>query len=325
MRKLLTYILLVAVFLTGCDSKVSPETEEDCIDFAGTAVQAQSITKTGTEFINTSAELCSRSFGIFGFRSSDMVNYNTLVFETDAAKEVSYSGTEWIYSPKQKWVRSNWYRFRAYWPYDARISPGSDANLLVIDYSAITDNYDLQVAYTERYPIAEGVSRVPMTFNHALAALCFKVKFKDGSSTTDAITEFYLKGLKPTGTLVYGLDGTNDNLDDFRWVSNTFDETSEIQKWTGNRAFSADPETVYDNDGIIFVIPQQASSSKGPTSINFYTQNGGDALHTTDIPTEDWQPGKVYIYTIVIHESDIRLEIDIKDWTMLDSNFDINL
>ena len=67
MRKLLTYILLVAVFLTGCDSKVSPETEKDCIDFAGTAVQAQSITKTGTEFINTSAELCSRSFGIFGF------------------------------------------------------------------------------------------------------------------------------------------------------------------------------------------------------------------------------------------------------------------
>lgn len=326
MRKLFTYILIASVaVLTGCDRESTPERGDDFIGFAGTTVQTHEVTKVGTELIDTHAELRSQSFGIFGYRSSDMVNYNTLVFETDAAKEVYYSGTEWTYSPKQKWVRSNWYRFRAFWPYKANISAGSDANLMVIDYSAITNNYDLQVAYKERYPISEGVSVVPMTFNHTLAALCFNVKFKDGSSNTDYVTEFYLKGLKPTGTLVCGIDGTNENADDFRWISNTFDESSKIQRWTGSREFTVTPATIYDGDGVIFVIPQQASSSKGDTSVNFYTQNGGEALHTAVIPTEEWLPGKVYIYTIVIHESDIRLEVDIKDWSMLDSNFDINL
>lgn len=327
MRKLLTYILIVsAIVFTGCDRDSLPEKEEDFIGFSGTAVHTQEITRVGTELINTSEELRSRPFGIFGFRSSDMVNYNTLVFETDAAKEVSFSGSEWTYSPKQKWVRSNWYRFRAFWPYEARVTPGSDANLMVIDYSAITDNYDLQVAYKERYPISEGVSKVPMTFSHTLTALCFKVRFKDGSSNTDAVTEFYLKGLKPTGTLVCGKDGINVEDDDFRWISNTFDESSKIQRWTGNKPFSTTPATIYDSsDGVIFVIPQQASSTMGDTSINFFTQGGGTALHTATIPHEQWQPGKVYTYTIVIHESDIELTVDIKDWSMLDSNLDINL
>lgn len=327
MKKFLTYFFVAFVALmTGCDSEAVPEREDDYIGFSGTAMQTQEVTKAGTSLINTAVELREKSFGIFGYRSADNVNFNTLVFETDAAKEVSYSGSEWTYSPKQKWLRSNWYRFRAFWPYEARISPGSDANLMVIDYSAITDNYDLQVAYKERYPIAEGISRVPMSFNHTLAALCFKVKFKAGSLNTDAVTEFYLKGLKPTGTLVCGIDGTNVEADDFRWISNTFDESSKIQRWTGNKPFSSSGEaTVYDNDGVIFVIPQQASSSMGDTSINFYTQNGGSALHTALIPAEQWMPGKVYTYTIVIHESDIELTVDIKDWSMLDSNFDINL
>lgn len=324
MTKLLKYISISLVtILSGCSHDRLPESVNDSIVFSGNATDTQEITRVGADLITTNAELRSRSFGIFGSRSTDNINFNTLVFETDAAKEVSFSGTEWTYSPKQKWVRSNWYRFRAFWPYEARISPGSDANLMVIDYSAITDNYDLQVAYKERYPIAEGVGRVPMVFKHTLAALCFKVRFDE--PLTDAITGFYLKGLKPTGTLVCGIDGTNENIDDFRWISNTFDDTSEIQEWTGNKEFSMSAATIYDGDGVIYVIPQQASSMKGATTINFFTQNGGSALHTAPIQSEFWQPGKVYTYTIIIHESDIRLEVDIKDWTMLDSNFDINL
>lgn len=325
MRRYHTYIIfaLLAV-LSGCDRVEVPA--EGYIGLGGTAQSASEVTKaTGATLVDTDVELQGSSFGIFGFRSADNVNFSTQVFVSDAAEEVSYSGGEWTYEPKQKWIRSNWYRFRAFWPLEARVSPGSDANLMVIDHSTITDLYDLQIAYAERYPLAEGTDRVNMSFRHALSAVRFTIKFPDEVNDSDIITEFYLKGLTPTGTLVCGLDGTNADPDDFRWISNTFDNSSKIMRWTGSKEFGKAGTTIYDNNGAVFMIPQEVSSSKGNTTLNFFTSGGGAALHSAVIPNETWEAGKVYIYTIVIHESDIRLEVDIKDWSMLDSNFDINL
>lgn len=310
----------------GCSRDEAPVDKGDFIGFSGSAHNSSEVAKaTGTTLVNTNEKLQGSSFGIFGYRSSDNINFNSRVFESDAAEEVSFTGSEWAYEPKQKWIRSNWYRFRAFWPFEARISPGSDANLMVIDHSAITDLYDLQIAYTERYPLSQGTDRVNMVFEHALAAVRFIIKFPDGSDASDVINEFYLKGIKPTGTLVCGLDGTNTSPADFRWVSNTFDSTSEFFKWTGSKTFSQTGTTIYDNDGVVFMIPQEVSSSKGDTSLNFYTSGGGAALHTAIIPNDIWEAGKIYTYTIVIHGSDISLNVDIKDWEMLDSNFDINL
>lgn len=325
-----TYALLsFMVILAGCRRESVPE--GNYIVFSGEATQAPLITKT--DKMDSNAELQSESFGIYGFRSANDETGFQNVFETTAAEEVSHNGTEWTYSPKQKWIRSNYYRFRAFWPYDARINEASNANLLAIDYSTETEQYDLLMAYSTRYPVTEGVGRVPMVFNHALAGISFKVRFADSSDGTDAVTHFYLTGLSPTGTLLYGIDDSDPDIEkdktDFNWISTYVDTESKLLAWNGTpKSFSStDTATVYDEDGLRFVIPQIASSAAGKeTYVNFYTQNAGNsALHRAQIPTTEWEPGKIYIYTITVKGAKIILTIDIKEWTTLDSNIDINL
>lgn len=324
-----TYILFsIIVLLVSCGKESVPE--GDYIAFSGEATQASLVTKT--EKMDSKAELQSESFGIYGFRSAnDQAGFQN-VFETTAAEEVSHNGTEWTYSPKQKWIRSNYYRFRAFWPYTARINEASNANLLAIDYSTETEQYDLLLAYSTRYPVTEGVSRVPMVFNHALAGISFKIKFADSSDGTDAVTDFYLTGLSPTGTLLYGIDDSDADTEtdkrDFNWISTYVDTESKLLTWEGEKPFSSTvTATVYNEDGLKFVIPQVPSSAVGnETYVNFYTKNAGsNALHRAQIPNTEWEAGKIYIYTITVKGAKITLTVDIKDWTALDSNIDINL
>ena len=324
-----TYILFsIIVLLVSCGKESVPE--GDYIAFSGEATQASLVTKTTK--MDSKAELQSESFGIYGFRSAnDQAGFQN-VFETTAAEEVSHNGTEWTYSPKQKWIRSNYYRFRAFWPYTARINEASNANLLAIDYSTETEQYDLLLAYSTRYPVTEGVSRVPMVFNHALAGISFKIKFADSSDGTDAVTDFYLTGLSPTGTLLYGIDDSDEDTEtdkrDFNWISTYVDTESKLLTWEGEKPFSSTvTATVYNEDGLKFVIPQVPSSAVGnETYVNFYTKNAGsNALHRAQIPMTEWEAGKIYIYTITVKGAKITLTVDIKDWTALDSNIDINL
>lgn len=316
------------VCLTGCRKESAPE--PDYIDFSGEANEAPLVTKANK--MDSAAELQAKSFGIYGLRSANDESGFQNVFETTAAEEVSHNGTEWTYAPKQKWIRSNYYRFRAFWPYTARINEASDANLLAIDYSTETEQYDLLLAYSTRYPVTGGVGRVPMVFDHALAGVSFRIKFAEASDREDAVTYFYLTGLSPTGTLLYGIDGSDAEVEedkrDFNWISTYVDTETELLNWSGNRPFSStDTATVYDEDGLVFVIPQTTSSAPGKeTYVNFYTQNAGtSALHRAQIPKTVWEPGKIYIYTITVKGSKITLKVDIKDWTTLDSNIDINL
>ena len=329
MTKNFTYIILTfMVFLAGCRKESVPD--GDYIAFSGEATQSPLVTKTVK--MDSDAELQSNSFGIYGFRSAnDQTDFQN-VFETTAAEEVSYNGTEWTYSPKQKWIRSNYYRFRAYWPYSARINEASNANLIAIDYSTETEQYDLLMAYTTRYPVTGGVDRVTMAFNHALAGVSFKIRFADSSDGTDAVTEFYLTGLSPTGTLLYGIDDSDEDIEtdkrDFNWISTYVDTENKLLTWDGTKTFSSTViATVYDEDGLRFVIPQTPSSAAGKeTFVNFYTEKAGNnALHRAQIPNTEWEAGKIYIYTITVKGAKITLTVDIKDWTALDSNIDINL
>lgn len=329
MKRNYTYILLtIIVLLAGCGKEAVPE--GDYIAFSGEATQAPLVTKTYK--MDSDDELQSKSFGIYGYRSAnDQAGFQN-VFETTAAEEVSYNGAEWTYSPKQKWIRSNYYRFRAFWPYTARINEASNANLIAIDYSTETEQYDLLLAYSTRYPVTEGVDRVPMAFNHALAGISFKIKFADSSDGTDAVTDFYLTGLSPTGTLLYGIDDSDEDIEtdkrDFNWISTYVDTESKLLAWDGEKPFSSTvTATVYDEDGLKFVIPQAPSSAvDNETYVNFYTKNAGsNALHRAQIPMTEWEAGKIYIYTITVKGAKITLTVDIKDWTALDSNIDINL
>lgn len=295
---------------------------------------------TGVEKVDSDAEFRSGSFGIFGYRSANGNEFSTMVFDSDEAKRVEWDASDWVYTPKAKWIRSNYYRFRAFWPYDDCIaydalSPSSNANMLAIEYSTLVDHFDLMVSYTTRYPITEGIGEVDMKFNHALAGVCFKVKFDTGVSNSDYVTEFYLKSLYPTGTLLYGLDGSLDDPEedakDIKWfvADATFDTDSKLYHWvddgSNDRVFDGTASaTIYDQDGLIYVIPQTVTSA---TTLNFKTNVGESALHTTRLTESEitWEPGKIYTYTVTIKGAKITLSVDIAEWTVVDSNIDVDL
>ena len=79
---------------------------------------------------------------------------------------------------KVKWLRSDYYRFRAFYPYSliSKVNSSSNAEILALDYSLKEDDSDLMVAYTTRFPAGGGVGPVALEFKHALSALQFVVK-----------------------------------------------------------------------------------------------------------------------------------------------------
>ena len=270
----------------------------------------------------------------------------------------------WTYDePKQKWTRSMHYRFRAVWPYKPEnIQTGSSANCLSVTYSSFVEDYDLMVAYATRWPLQDGVDRVTLNFKHALAGLRFKIKFKDGIKESDNLKEFYITGIYPHGQLFYGFgleaNGTKVNeggtetgatkVDDglilWKCSDNTFSvspqfhwqstQTGEALKpfggdavanvyFTENTAGTTGGKIV---DGAALIVPQFLSSEPGmETYVNFYTVNGGSALHRAKLPKIELKPGNIYTFTLTINDPQITIKVDIQDWKAINSNIDIIL
>ena len=270
---------------------------------------------------------------------------------------------KWTYKPKQKWERAMHYRFRAVWPYKPEnIQTGSSANCLSVTYSSFEEDYDLMVAYATRYPLDQGIGEVNLTFKHALAGLRFKIKFAEGTES-DNLTQFYITGIYPHGQLFYGFglnasvtkDGeggtetgttkVDDGLIVWECGDNTFSvspqfhwqstQTGEAVKPFGGESQAA--ANVYFTetagttggttaDGAALIVPQILSSQPGmETYVNFYTVNGGTALHRAMLPNITLEPGKIYTFTLTIKGPQITINVDIQDWKEINSNVDIIL
>ena len=382
MRRLLAYtnhivpsLLALAVCLfSGCQKSVVPEEHEteDYISFGGKADGKYDV-KSGdgtTPNLVTTELLKKDSFGIFGYKSFDDKTGFTNVFSTDKAQEVYWDKKlndnkgAWTYTPKQKWTRSMHYRFRAVWPYKPEnIQTGSSANCLSVTYSSFEEDYDLMVAYATRWPLQDGVDPVTLSFKHALAGLRFKIKFAEGITESDNLTDFYITGIYPKGQLFYGFglnasvtkDGeggtetgttkVDDGLIVWECGDNTFSvspqfhwqstQTGEAVKPFGGESQAA--ANVYFTetagttggktaDGAALIVPQILSSKDGmETYVNFSTVNGGTALHRAMLPNITLKPGKIYTFTLTINDSQITINVDIQDWKEINSNVDIIL
>lgn len=365
---IITIFALAVLASAGCRQTPLEEPEGDSISF-GTAVTSAQSTRSGagTSLIDTESELQASSFGVFGYRSLDDTKEFKNVFSSSAAQEVKYTTTavqntdsngdtytveanSWWYAVRQKWNKAMHYRFRAFWPYDKAINNvnnGSTAKLLIIEYKQKYD-YDLMVAYNTRFPRNEGVGRVPMKFHHALAGLRFKFRYKESESlvnVSDIVTGLYVTGLNLTGSLIYGEAKSTDTAESIRWNigENSFDSSTKLFSWTGattgddvrNFAVGATTSdvteaTVFDNDKVVFAIPQTLSADiYHETYVHFTTKEGGTAEQSAKLwdYTEDkpvtLEPGKIYTFTLVIGGSSVKVNIDIEDWTETQSNVDI--
>ena len=379
MKVMLSYIshfvsgllVLAVCMFSGCRKSVVPEEQEteDYISFGGMAdgkYDVKSSDGTNTQLVTTEL-LKKEPFGVFGYKSFDDKTGFTNVFSTDTAQKVSWNETlndnkgAWTYKPKQKWVRSMHYRFRAVWPYKPEnIQAGSSANCFSVTYSSFVEDYDLMVAYATRWPLQDkdGVGPVTLSFKHALAGLRFKIKFAEDITESDNLTEFYITGIYPHGQLFYGFglnasvtkDGeggtetgttkVDDGLIVWKCGDNAFNSTTPQFHWSSEQTGEAlkpfggesQAANVYFNensagvDGAALIVPQTLSSKDGmETYVNFYTVNGGTALHRAMLPNTELEPGKIYTFTLTINRPQITIKVDIQDWKAINSNIDIIL
>ena len=334
---LLISSLLLAISCTKQDkpgSGFALTFEAKAVDaaFAGKAGAGQGVIQT------TDSNLKEHPFGVFGGYSDVAGDENfTNVFLSSAAQKVSWNTDKWTYNPLQYWKLNKFYRFRAYHPYSGSaftINAMSNVDDIFIEYAINAGKEDLLVGFQTVESTASNIkNKVKFAFKHALCALEFKIAFKNDpfieDSYTDNLTSFHLSGLIPTGTLQYTHEDGNYLSDVIKWDATYFDD-GEYYEWTGSKLFpkynGSNATTVFDDKGLVFCIPQTCSPAETKqTTVNFKTEKAGNAIHSAPLPKMQWEPGKVYTYTLLINKSDLEISVTIKDWDKIQANEDLFL
>ena len=114
-----------------------------------------------------------------------------------------------------------------------------------------------------------------------------------------------------------------------KWNATYFDD-GEYYEWTGSKSFTkyngSNATKVFDGDGLVFCIPQTCSPAETKqTIVYFKTEKAGDAVHSAPLPKMQWEPGKIYSYTLLINKSDLEISVTIKDWDEIQANEDLFL
>lgn len=339
MKHILYYIALL-LFVLSCTKQDKPatgialtfEAKAEDASLAGKAGAGQGVIQT------TDSNLKDHPFGVFGVYSDVAGDENcTNVFLSSAAQQVSWNTdtdpNKWTYDPLQYWKLNKFYRFRAYHPYSGSafsINAMSDVDDIFIEYAINAGKEDLLVGFQTVESTASNIkNKVTFAFKHALCALEFKIAFKDDpEGYTDNLKSFHLSGLIPTGTLQYTHEDGNYLSDVIKWHATYFDD-GEYYEWTGSKQFPEDDgsaTTIFDDNGLVFCIPQTCSPSETKqTTVNFKTENAGDAVHSAPLPKMQWEPGKVYSYTLLVNKSNLEISVSIKDWDEIQANEDLFL
>lgn len=330
-------LLLLAISCTKQDKPGSGF----ALTFEAKAVDAALAGKAGAGegvIQTTDGNLNNHPFGVFGVYSDVAGDENcTNVFLSSAAKQVSWKTDKWTYDPLQYWKLNKFYRFRAYHPYSGSafsINAMSDVDDIFIEYAINAGKEDLLVGFQTVESTASNIkNKVKFAFKHALCALEFKIAFKNDEfieeDYTDYLTSFHLSGLIPTGTLQYTHEDGNNLSEVIKWHATYFDD-GEYYEWTGSKLFpkynGSNATTVFDGNGLVFCIPQTCSpADTKQTIVYFKTEKAGDAVHSAPLPKMQWEPGKIYSYTLLINKSDLEISVTIKDWDEIQANEDLFL
>ena len=344
MKHRLYYILLQLIssllLAISCTKQDKPGSGF-ALTFEAKAVDAAFAGKTGAGegvIKTTDSNLKEHPFGVFGVYSDVAGDENcTNVFLSSAAQKVSWNTDKWTYDPLQYWKLNKFYRFRAYHPYSGSafsINAMSDVDDIFIEYAINAGKEDLLVGFQTVESTASNIkNKVKFAFKHALCALEFKIAFKNDpfieDSYTDNLTSFHLSGLIPTGTLQYTHEDGNNLSEVIKWDATYFDD-GKYYEWTGSKLLrkynGSNATTVFDSKGLVFCIPQTCSpSDTKQTIVYFKTKKAGDAVHSAPLPKMQWEPGKIYSYTLLINKSDLEISVTIKDWDEIQANEDLFL
>ncbi len=351
-RNYIAMLLLLMAGLVGCskgeDSAApvpDPESEPLTISFGTKTTAEQSPSGAASSASAGRAELVESSTGAL-FRSKPFSVYGEWISSTDQSRvevfrnqQVVYDASPlspagWSYDPLQEWRTGGEYDFRAYWPATIKTMGTASARNLAIEYSTLTNDEDLMVAYTHCATRNEG-RPVELRFRHTLAAVAVKFRTQQAGMTC-RVKEFFFTGLNYIGALSYYDTDPSADLTS-RWLFSegaraTVHETDillsqRLREWSdpAGRELTTSADD-YPEEYALF--PPQSLKVEGNTpkpSITFTVDilwNDSDTVTTTvalpDTNAEGeemiWRAGKKYIYLITVEADRFEIEVKTSDW-----------
>lgn len=334
--------LLATLYLGGCSS--SSEEEQPTPSPQPNAPQ--------TIAFGTAQRVKGRAATLIGatdqepFRDQPLAVYGDWIYnEAGDRREVfhnvavSYSGTPpspsgWNYDPVQYWQPGGSYEFRAYWPAVAPVLGTATARTLALEYSMLTRNEDLMVAFTQ-CPTGNNGQPVPLQFHHTLAAVA--VKFCSVNSECEyRLKNLFFTSLNYIGALAFdSTDSEPDVTNDWVYTegSRSYVDPTNIFNSERLREWSSDqgrliPASIeeYPEEFDLF-LPQSLVVGEGiaKPSITFTIDviwSTTDTISMTiELPTTDssgnemvWRAGRKYIYLITVQPDLFDVEVRTTEW-----------
>lgn len=376
----LAWILLSMLICASCTKEKPVSLSENEIRFNLSSIQGPNTKVSMIDGANPSEALeklktlCStstntESVGIWAdYELKGETNYNIL-----KNTKVSWDNNEWIFMDsnnqevKRYWVTGGVYKFRVFFPHESgleHVTEASSATSFIFSYNTQLYQEDLLLGYKEIDTSAPGVNLaepLEVSLKHALAAIRFRVRFKDGFFDEDALTATWFENTTNTnpfftiGTMIYGTGvSTEEQKENIYWIIDYAPQKGEFfYRWEPktpvifkNTALGPDDDIVataftgvneanFHNadpvNGWLYMIPQELHPN---IQFCFTTRNGGNIIQKFQLPLVDGvkdtdgkyklKAGYRYTLNIVISETNLETYIDILPWNRYESSFNFD-
>lgn len=309
------YILpFLSLLLFSCDKGDESINSSELASSTPILIEVSQEAMTRGTMANDEADM--GSVGLFCEYTGDGYWSSTAEFEFMKNIEYTYNSGNWSSPDAVPWGYSSItdkYSFNAYSPF------GSDANGITASISngEICINYimpttcanqpDLMIATPRKDIFPQIGGSVSLEFEHALAAIGFKVK----GVTTLKLLSVTLKGISNEATLTH--DGTSCVWSD---PESTDDFLAGITAATPTSTTEANLVTT--SSGYIMAIPQTAPSTAEVKITYCSTADENTTLsETLSLPSSTvWEASQIYHYTITLEEESAKITIELEDdWT----------
>lgn len=311
---------IAATAFASCSSEITPDAEElgNEIGFnavAHKATKADGDIVTGTDFpkLNT--------FMVWGFQS-DKGDFSELTAASTSnfMKGVKIEWTKGSDNTRaEAWRNAEHYY---YWPTTGSIGFYAIAPSSVVPTTATYGNFaiaDYTIANAKTtdlmYGYAEGENRstaLPLTFNHALSQIAFVIR-TDSDYSADAkfeVTKLTINNIDLTGNFAFTKPATA------AWTDNTTLEEDFEFYATATEATYNDAKG-NDFGAPVVMIPQSTGTTAKMTIEYKLTQADGNVQTgtvTPTLPTNFWEMGRKYIYTLNFKLNEITFSPTVTNW-----------
>lgn len=327
-KQLIAVVALSAVaVLASCTKEQNSEPKGMEIGFNAVAHKNLSTKANGdtdNQLVWGSAFPLENTFNVWGFQSAigDFSEFTA----SSASNFMSGIKIEWTGgrdSRTEAWRNAERYY---YWPYTGKIgfyaiAPSSVApttatygEFAIADYTIAAANQTTDLMYG----YAEGASRttaLPLTFNHALSQIVYKIKTSEDYTADGAkfeVNKVELKGIDLSGDFSFSKPSTA------AWSDNA--ALTEDYVYSDETAEATATEAIYDE--AIVMIPQTWSATATKMEVTYtLTQANSAAQQGTVVvalPASTdgtvWKMGKRYIYTLNFNLREITFSPEVVDW-----------